>query len=104
MKFKVGDRVKVVKNFGLSFVDSEIGKVGKIVSVIPTFFYPYNIEDVGYSWRDEELQKVGGSMESVDDLQVGDILVNSDGDERKVLGICGLVALLSITNVYNNFR
>ncbi len=38
-----------------------------------------------------------------EDYSQGDILVNKDGDKRKILGVCGEVYLMSLTNNFENY-
>ena len=63
MKFKVGDRVKVIKNVDDSVYDTHIGKIANVVDIDEKYSRPYQldlpdcIERISW-WYEEELQKV----------------------------------------------
>ncbi len=59
LKFKVGDRVKLVGwNESIYLKESSYGKTDIIREVIPIEEYPYLLTDTKYRWRDEELELV----------------------------------------------
>jgi hypothetical protein len=86
MKFKVGDRVRVVK------IDSGnhqecMGKVFTIKSVDVHHYYHYIFEEYSAcSWRDEELELVSFAKFTKSDLKDGMVVEYRDGSRRMVMG------------------
>ena len=83
--YKVGDRVKHTE-FGEGII-LDADKYDKIT--------PYFVDCDGESWwcGEEDLQFL---TKTLDNLEVGDVLVDKDGYEKMILGICGRVYFLSI--------
>ena len=84
MKFKVGDRVRVVKT--ISSFDSKknyIGKVFTIKRINKACEYPYSFEeDYTFSWKDEELESTPFTKS---DLKDGMVVEYADGRRRMFL-------------------
>ena len=96
MKFKIGQKVKIIKNLSsISSANDEIGKIGTIERVIIGFNYPYCIKGIKNAWCDEELELVEKSW---DTLEVGDEIKDDNGYSRWVLGLCGRVIFVSDLN------
>jgi len=95
MKFKIGDRVKVV-NDG----DANYGKMGTITE--KGYCYDWRVDFDNYDGLNDEndLELV---PKTLDNLEVGDILTTEVGNKRKVLGICGKVVFLSYINDFEAF-
>lgn len=70
MKFKVGDRVKVIKCKSHSHCEN-INKISKIKEIKTLFSYPYCLEDCDEPFDDEELELVENQFTKVD-LKNGD--------------------------------
>ena len=58
MKFKIGDKVKVVKCNVHRHCDN-IGKIGEIESIIPKNIYPYKLKECNEWFFENELELVG---------------------------------------------
>lgn len=84
MKFKVGDRVKVVKVNGNCEEDHKcLGKVFTIKSLNTDFGYPYFFEEYDRcSWRDDELELVPFTKA---DLKDGMVVEFTNGNRAMVL-------------------
>lgn len=105
MNYKVGQILKVKKGHDKQCANYQ-NKGGSFIKItgIKDGFYEYDILDVNKKrisqcnicFADEDLEP---SEKTLENLEVGDILVDCDG-EKKVLGICGLVYFLS---EYGNF-
>lgn len=88
MKFKVGDRVKVVKVNGGNTEDEKcLGKIftiKNIVSGYTSYSYPYIFEEYsGCAWCDDELELVSFTKS---DLKDGMIVEYANGERRMVFG------------------
>jgi hypothetical protein len=58
-KFKVGDKVRIVRNTGNSSKDKFVGKIVTIGEVNPINLYPYILNpDNGWLWRDDDFELV----------------------------------------------
>jgi len=60
MKLKVGDEVKIVWDDKGS--TEYINKIGKILSVSPDYLYPYRLENISVSFKEEELELINKNM------------------------------------------
>lgn len=85
MKFKVGDKVRVVKRATASWSktkDNYIGKVFTIDMVAERDDYPYSLSATGYWWCDEELEL---AQFTKSDLKDGMVVEYCNGQRRVVL-------------------
>lgn len=93
-KFKKGDRVRATRNISLTPVKA--GAVGTVDD--DNDDCPYVIWD-GFEgdnrWPALEETELELLNPSWDNLQVGDILIDDDGDEHRVLGVCGEIIFVS---------
>jgi hypothetical protein len=85
MKFKVGDKVRVVKCFGGNTEDEKcLGKIFTIKSIMSGYGYPYIFEEYsGCAWCDDELEFAPFTKA---DLKDGMVVEYRDGRRRMVLG------------------
>lgn len=83
MKFKVGDKVKVIKCKTHSYCEN-INKISKIKEIKTLFSYPYYLEDCDEPFDDEELELVEKQFTKAD-LKNGDIVTYKNGDKRTVV-------------------
>lgn len=106
LKFKAGQKVKVVSNPDPSIRPKRamVGKVCEIKYIDESRRRLYAVWDENksiYWWFGEsDLQAINRTL---DDLEVGDILVDDDGDETKVLGVLGEVIFRSRINEFGVF-
>ena len=95
MKFKLGDRVKIIADE----YDTDNGKIVEITKIDDDYIgrYQYKVEGEGLKdwFCDSELELF---PHTIDNLEVGDVLVREDGNEQTVLGICDKVYFLSQIN------
>jgi hypothetical protein len=101
-KYKVGDKVKVTKNNCRFSVpeNSMVGKFGVIQFIDEDELYPYEVRTnnaVGW-FEDDELEPL---TKTLDNLEVGDMLVDEDGEERQVIGVCGKAIFISMHGCFN---
>lgn len=94
MEFKVGQKVKVVSLNGVNtrfYLD--VGYTGKITGIAPG-----TVElDNDYCVEKIDIKLAEKDINDLSTLEVGDIVVDSDDDEREILAICGrMVALSSV--------
>lgn len=99
MKFKVGDKVKIVAS---TYQTGEVhgptqhtvGKIGTIKRADEVSQYPYLVEfeDVDNAMYIESNLKLVNK--SIYDLQTGDVVIDDDGDRRRVAGVAGDVVFL----------
>lgn len=96
MKFKIGDRVKVIYKGDVNY-----GKIGTITE--KGYCYDWRVDFDNYDGLNDEndLELV---PKTLDNLEVGDILTTEVGNKRKVLGICGEVVFLSYPNEPEIFK
>lgn len=96
-KFKVGDKVRLIEKYASWQPD-----------------YTFTVTSISKSSSDDDGGMINGSdgicvfgrrlelaEKSLDNLQVGDILVHTDGDEAKVLAVLGNVFLRSEWNDFD---
>ena len=102
MKYKIGQKVKVIAStFGRQYSDKTnlIGNIC-IVSNYDSLDNTYGLyTHFGECYFNES--DLAPATKDWDTLEVGDILVDTDGDTKKVLGICGLLIFTSDFNNYN---
>lgn len=95
MEFKIGDRVELVDYSDKGWYgeyDTPESRLGVVTLVREDNCVDVTSDD-GYSlhWRMKDIKKLEKTME---DLQAGDIILDCDGDEIKILArVEGLVAL-----------
>lgn len=91
MKFKVGDKVRVVKNvWECDHEDVCIGEVHTIVEVDEYREYPYRVDKTKWLFCDEELELVQSKFTKAD-LKNGDFIVRRNGGVEIVIvdnGVC----------------
>ena len=93
-KFKIGDQVRVIK-------EHDYFEIGEILTVDEDDFPPRCIsEKTGKRWAVSE-NKLELVEKTLDTLEVGDVLVDKDGSECQVLGVCGRVIFLSLFNDFD---
>lgn len=84
MKFKVGDKVKVIK----CSVDGErcknLNKVSTITEIGEHLCYPYMLKDIREPFKENELALVEKQF-TKSDLKDGDIVTYRNGDKRTVI-------------------
>lgn len=96
LRYKVGDRVRIVKckaTIGREFV-GDICTITRAEALSPTQI-PYLVDENEFAWEEDELEPY---EKTLDNLECGDVVVDSDGDERTVLGVCGKVVFLSYSD------
>jgi hypothetical protein len=94
MEFKVGQKVKVVSLNGRNtqFYLS-VGYVGKITEV-----HGSTVElDNDYCVEKIDIKLAEKDINDLSTLEVGDVVVDSDGSERTILAVCGRLVALSYT-------
>lgn len=94
---KVGDKVKVLNNHLCQYMSNLVGKIATIEKIDRYSCISLKEDIYDYDWREEQLQLIGGSM--IDDLQVGDLLIDERDEVKRVLAKLDGVVLLS-TYVY----
>lgn len=84
MKFKVGDKVKVIK----CSIDGErcknLNKVSTITEIGEHLCYPYMLKDIREPFKENELALVEKQF-TKSDLKDGDIVTYRNGDKRTVI-------------------
>ena len=84
MKFKVGDKVRVIK----CSIDGErcknLNKVSTITEIGEHLCYPYMLKDIRETFREDELELVEVQF-TKSDLKDGDIVTYRNGDKRTVI-------------------
>ena len=83
MKFKVGDKVKVIKCKSHLHCEN-INKISKIKGIETLLSFPYSLEDCDELFNDEELELVENQFTKAD-LKNGDIVTYKNGDKRTVV-------------------
>lgn len=74
MKFKVGDKVKVIKCSTAGERCKNLNKVSTITEIKEYSFYPYMLKDIGEAFRDDELELVEVQF-TKSDLKDGDYCI-----------------------------
>ncbi|WP_146082376.1 hypothetical protein [Rathayibacter sp. AY1C5] len=96
-EFKVGQKVQVridAGKFGTLNHQVLPGHLAHVESIDISEPYSYKLRTADGTTEVFKADQLERSTIEWDDLQVGDILVNSDGDEREVLGIAGKMIFL----------
>lgn len=82
MKFKIGDKVRIIKNTGDEFDKIEIGDIGEVVDICERDTYPIYIKTNNhsdYGFKEDELELVGREkemksfIEVIDDIREGEV-------------------------------
>ncbi len=104
MKFKVGDKVKVVKC--RTHKNCEYNNTTRrIVNIVADRCFPYELEDCEEIFRDDELELVQEKQFTKADLKDRDIVTYRDGNKRMVIKshlINGYGQRTSSLDEYNN--
>lgn len=115
MKFKKGDKVRVVNNYHI-----RRGSEGEVVRIEGCAFERYGVEfdnyvnghdlngyvEYGYGFwlGHEELELVKRyKKESLRDMEVGDIVITHHGSEVRVLAVCGEIFANSTGSDHESF-
>lgn len=78
MKFKVGDKVKIIRNNNGS--ERCVGETHKIIESFERWCYPYTLDGTGATrWCDDELELVKSKMFELKDLKPNHILTLRNG-------------------------
>lgn len=85
MKFKIGDKVKVINCDSLGFTCKNIGKIFTITKINDDWQYPYELDKTGEIFRDDELELVQEKQFRKADLKNGDIVTYRNGAKRTVI-------------------
>lgn len=106
MKFKIGDKVELIEDYdtykkGYSFV---------ISTIIPSHGY-YNKGDLCYDNEDDlyygidfkgcYAKRLKLCVKTLDNLEVGDIVIDNEGLEHKVHALVGLLVFISEFDNFN---
>ena len=85
MKFKVGDKVRVIK----CSIDGErcknLNKVSTITEIGEYLCYPYMLKDISEPFKENELALVEKQF-TKSDLKDGDIVTKRNGEKRTKVG------------------
>lgn len=83
MKFKVGDKVRVVRCRTHKNCE-HINTIGKIIDIVANRCYPYELENCEELFREDELVLVQEKQFTKADLKDGDIVIYRNGNKRTV--------------------
>ena len=83
MKFKVGDKVRVVR-CSLHENCEYNNTIGKIIDIDADIDFPYELEDCDEIFREDELELVQERQFTKTDLKDGDIVIYRNGGKRIV--------------------
>lgn len=81
MKFKVGDKVRVVRCRTHKNCE-HINTIGKIIDIVANRCYPYELENCEELFREDELVLVQKKQFTKADLKDGDIVIYRNGNKR----------------------
>ena len=85
MKFKVGDKVRVIK----CSIDGErcknFNKISTITKIGEHLCYPYMLKDIREAFKENELELVDKQF-TKSDLKDGDIVTKRNGEKRTLVG------------------
>lgn len=99
MKFKIGQKVKVINTTHQPNDSTRkmIGKICEIKKLYPYYEYigVYTPDKSDYWLFNESDLEAAPEEKTWDTLQVNDVLIYNDCDERTVLGVCGRVIFYS---------
>lgn len=83
MKFKVGDKVRVVRcrtHENCEYINT----IGKIIDIVANRCFPYELENCEEIFREDELELVQEKQFTKADLKDGDIVIYRNGNKRTV--------------------
>lgn len=80
MKFKIGDKVKVINCDSAGTDCANFNKVSTITNIISGVKYPYELKGITEVFREEELELVERQFTKYD-LQDGDLITYRNGDK-----------------------
>lgn len=83
MKFKVGDKVKVVRCI-IHKNCEQINTIGKIINTVANRCFPYELENCDEIFREDELELVQEKQFTKADLKDGDIVTYRNGSKKTV--------------------
>lgn len=83
MKFKVGDKVKVVRCI-IHKNCEQINTIGKIINTVANRLFPYELENCDEIFREDELELVQEKQFTKADLKDGDIVTYRNGSKKTV--------------------
>ena len=84
MKFKVGDKVKVVRCIIHKKNCEQINTIGKIINTVANRCFPYELENCDEIFREDELELVQEKQFTKADLKDGDIVTYRNGSKKTV--------------------
>lgn len=100
MKFKVGDKVKVINCDNAGTNCENFNKVSTITNIVSMMKYPYKLKGIIEAFREEELELVERQF-TKSDLLDGDLVTYRNGskgiknrDHLQKIGNCGIFASL----------
>jgi len=101
---KVGDKIKITKGWGTAK-----HYINQIVEIIETNGSNWVMVEANNGNRfglDSSYNKDmwEHAEKTWDTLEVGDVIVDKDGDERKILGVCGEAVFVSQFGDFDNFH
>ena len=81
MKFKIGDKVKVINCDNAGTDCKNFNKVSTITDIISKMRYPYKLKGITEAFREEELELVERQFKKLD-LKDGDLVTYRNGEKR----------------------
>lgn len=87
-KYKIGDKVRIVKSNGM-LSGIYVGRETEITGIIDRkdVKYPYSLGSIPINWCDEELELIKPMEKTFENLEAGDVVVDTDGEEAKVIDV-----------------
>lgn len=106
MKFKVGDKVKVINCDSAGTACANFNKVSTIADIMNGSKYPYALKGITESFREKELELVERQF-TKSDLQDGDIITLRNGEKyikkgNSILTACAIIELEDFTENLND--
>lgn len=105
MKFKIGDKVKVINCDSAGTDCANFNKVSTITDIMNESKYPYSLKGITESFREKELELVERQF-TKSDLQDGDIITLRNGVKYRKSGntIQTSCAIISLENFTENLK